>query len=151
MPKAISHAHVGHYTGTPYDHVTLAHDERHLRRKLLTLSAGEQILVDFPKAVPLAHGDVLLLDDERLVEIRAADEELYEITGETTEHLSKLCWHIGNRHLPAQIEEHRILIQRDHVIKNMLNGLGATVKNISAPFTPEHGAYHSHGDHGHSH
>lgn len=149
MSRAISHAHAGHYEGTPYDHVTLAHDERHLRRKLLVLNGGDQILVDFPKAVALADGDVLKLEDGKLVEIRAADEDLYEITAKTPEHLSKLCWHIGNRHLPAQIEQHRILIQRDHVIKNMLHGLGARVKDIAAPFTPEHGAYHA--DHGHSH
>lgn len=151
MAKATSHAHAGHYSGTPYDHVTLAHDERHLRRKLLTLSGGDQVLVDFPAAVALAHEDVLMLEDGRLVEIRAANEALYEITAKTPEHLSKLCWHIGNRHLSAQIEQHRILIQKDHVIKDMLTHLGADVRDISAPFTPEHGAYHTHETHGHSH
>lgn len=151
MTKAISHSHAGHYQGTPYDKVVLAHDERHLRRKLLTLTHGDQVLVDLPTAVALEQGDVLTLEDGRLVEIVAAEEKLYEITAKDAKHLSRLCWHIGNRHLPAQIEERRILIQRDHVIRDMLTGLGATVTDITEPFSPERGAYHSHGDHGHSH
>lgn len=151
MNRATSHNHAGHYQGAPFDSVTLAHDERHLRRKLLTLSKGGQILVDLPIAIALEHGDVLVQEDGQLVEILSADEALYEITAQDANHLSRLCWHIGNRHLPAQIEEHRILIQRDHVIRDMLTGLGATVRDITAPFSPERGAYHNHGDHSHHH
>lgn len=151
MTKAVSHNHAGQYQGTPYDNVTLAHDARHLRRKLLTLNSGDQILVDLPSAVALEQGDVLVLEDERLIEIIAANEELYEITAKDAEHLSRLCWHIGNRHLPAQIEEHRILIARDHVIHDMLTGLGANVSDITEPFSPERGAYHNHGKHADHH
>jgi urease accessory protein len=157
MKRVTSHNHAGHYRGMPFDRVVLAHDERHLRRKVLTLQQGEQILVDLPEAIAFQHGDVLVLEDGRMAEIIAADEALYEVTPRDRRHLSELAWHLGNRHLPAQLEEHRIVILRDHVIKAMLQGLGAKVTEITAPFHPLHGAYHSgHGrphahDHGHDH
>lgn len=151
MSKATSFARKGSYSGTPADSITLSHDERHLRRKLLTLDSGTQILVDLPNAVALEMGDVLVLDDGKLVAIAAAAEELYQITGTDRTHLSRLAWHIGNRHLPAEIGEDCILIRRDHVIGDMLTGLGAKVSETVAPFSPERGAYHNHGEHGSHH
>lgn len=136
----------------PFDRVVLAHDERHLRRRVLALAHGDRILVDLADPVSLDHGDVLVLDDGRRAEIVAADEEVYDIRPKDPVHLSELAWHIGNRHLAAQIEADRILILRDHVIKDMLEGLGATVREITEPFRPVRGAYSGHGnDHGHSH
>ena len=152
MKRATGHDHAGHYHGTPFDRITLAHDERHLRRKVLTLDKGEQILVDLPEAIAFDHGDVLILEDGRLAEIVAAAEELYEIVPRDGHHLVELAWHIGNRHLPAQIDENRIVILRDHVIRAMLEGLGAIVIEIAGPFQPLRGAYHAgHGHHHHGH
>jgi urease accessory protein len=140
----------------PFDLVVLAHDERHLRRRVLTLVHGDKVLVDLPEPVSLDHGDVLVLDDGRRAEIIAAEEEVYDIRATGPVHLSQLAWHIGNRHLAAQIEADRILILRDHVIKAMLEGLGATVADTVEPFSPLAGAYsghgtHAHGAHSHSH
>lgn len=129
----------------PFDIVVLAHDERHLRRKLLTLQHGDQLLVDLPEPVMLAHGDRLVLDDGRHAEVIAAEEALLEVRAANAEALTALAWHIGNRHLPAQIEADRILIERDHVIEAMLLGLGASVREVSEPFQPVRGAYHGHG------
>lgn len=151
MSKAIAYQRQGALTATPIGTITLDHDERHLRRKLLTMDGGGTILVDLPATVSLAEGDALCLENGDLVKIIAAPEDLYEITADTPEHLSRLCWHIGNRHLPAQIERHRILIQSDHVIKDMLTGLGANVKDTKAPFVPERGAYHTDASHDHGH
>jgi len=146
--------------GEPADAVSIGHavlerDERHLRRKAITLDNGAKVLADFPEPVVLEHGDRLLLEDGSSVEIRAAQEELYEIRGRDTLHIAELAWHIGNRHLAAQIETDRIFILRDHVIKAMLEGLGATVRDVEAIFSPLRGAYsggHAHGhDHGHGH
>ncbi len=150
MLRAVSHLPAKSAKSPPFDLITLAHDERRIRRKLLTLVHGDEVLVDFPQPVTLEDRDLLLLEDGRTVEIIAAEEYLFEITGRDGEHLSRLAWHIGNRHLPAQIEQHRILIQRDHVIRTMLAGLGATVRDISEPFSPERGAYHDHGTHDHA-
>ena len=129
---------------TPFDIVVLDADERHMRRKLITLSHGDEIMVDFERPVKLEHGDRLVLEDGRVAEVIAAQEELMEICARDTEHLAQLAWHIGNRHLAAQIESHRILIRRDLVIGSMLANLGATVSDVTEPFTPQHGAYHSH-------
>jgi len=130
--------------------ITIAHDDRHLRRKALTLSTDERIFVDLPEPVTLETGDRLLLDDGRQAEIIAAEEELYAVRARDQVHLAELAWHIGNRHLAAAIEPGRILILRDHVIKAMLEGLGARVTEVSEQFYPVQGAYSGHG-HGHHH
>jgi urease accessory protein len=138
----------------PFGIAVLAHDERHLRRKVLILENGERVLVDLPEPVALDHGDQLVLDDGRRAEIHAAEEEVYDIRARSPLHLAELCWHIGNRHLAAQIEDGRILILRDHVIRDMLTGLGADVTDTVESFRPVRGAYsgHSHGHHhGHDH
>jgi urease accessory protein len=139
--------------------VTLAYDERHRRRLRLVSDAGEEFLLDLAQATALAEGDGLALSDGSWIAVKAAPEALLEIRGRSAHHLLRLAWHLGNRHLPAQIEAERILIRRDHVIAEMLHGLGAAVREIEAPFTPEQGAYatgghhhHDHGDeHGHHH
>lgn len=135
---------------TPFDLVVLEHDARRLRRKLLVLVHGDEVMVDFPQTTTLEHGDRLVLNDGRNVEVIAAEENLYEIRGRDPAHLIQLAWHLGNRHLSAQLERDRILIKRDHVIRTMLLGLGAQLTEISEPFTPEYGAYHSHGEHSHA-
>jgi urease accessory protein len=95
-----------------------------------------------------------VLDDGRHVEVIAAEEALLEITAPPGR-LTEIAWHIGNRHVPAQIEPGRVLVARDHVVREMLLGLGATVREVSEPFEPTRGAYHRHGDgpaaHGHRH
>jgi urease accessory protein len=112
-------------------------------------------MVDLPQTTVLEHGDALALEDGRLVEVVAAEEELLEVTGHGAAELSQLAWHIGNRHLAAQIEQYRILILRDQVIRDMLSGLGAHVRDVIEPFHPVRGAYsgqthsHGHGDHHH--
>lgn len=142
----------GEWSGPAWDVVVLAHDERHLRRKVLRLEHGDEVLVDLEAAVSLDHGDALELSNGRLVEVIAGEEELLEILPQSSVHLSELCWHIGNRHLAAQIESHRVLVLNDHVIKAMLEGLGAHVHVVSEPFHPARGAYSGHGSgHGHVH
>jgi urease accessory protein len=104
---------------------------------------GEEVLVDFPEAVTLDHYGGLLLEDGRVVEVVAAPEPLLEILPKGGEHLAQIAWHIGNRHMAAQIEKKRILVPRDHVAKAMLQGLGAEVRDVTEPFIPMQGAYHA--------
>ena len=152
FPRAISVAPAGSATGTPSGKAVLPHDERHLRRRAIELTEGSKVLVDLPEPVMLADGDRLVLEDGRQIEIAAAPEELYDIRAKDSVHLAELAWHIGNRHLAAAIENHRILILRDHVIKAMLEGLGAKVTEVVEPFSPVRGAYSGHGhDHHHEH
>lgn len=152
MLRVVSILPPDHGEGIPYDLVILEHDERRVRRKLLRLVHGDEVLLDMPQTTTLEDRQVLKLEDGRLVEVIAAEELLYEVRAKNQGHLLRLAWHIGNRHTPAQLEADRILIKRDHVLKTMLEGLGATVINVSEPFFAEHGAYHghSHGDGGHA-
>ncbi|MBZ9881912.1 urease accessory protein UreE [Mesorhizobium sp. CA10] len=151
FPRAVSVLAAGDPALTaPYDKAVLPHDERHLRRRAIETAAGEKVLVDLPEPMALNNGDRLVLEDGRQLEIVAAPEEVYDIRARDAVHLTELAWHIGNRHLAAAIEADRILILRDHVIKAMLEGLGATVNEVSQPFSPVRGAYSGH-DHGHSH
>lgn len=155
LPRAGKVIAAGEATGdvVPFDVVVLGHDERHLRRRVIELQHGDKILVDLLEPVMLGSHDRLVLDDGRHAEIMAGAEELLEVRARDAVHLSELCWHIGNRHLAAQIEADRVLILRDHVIRDMLAGLGATVADVIEPFHPLRGAYsggHAHG-HGHQH
>ena len=152
FPRAVSVLSAGGAAATAYDKAMLAHDERHLRRRAIGTAAGDKVLVDLPEPVALNNGDRLVLEDGRQLEIVAAPEEIYDIRARDAVHLTELAWHIGNRHLAAAIEPGRILILRDHVIKDMLEGLGATVSDVSEPFNPVRGAYSGHGhDHAHDH
>lgn len=152
FPRAVAVLAAGEAgTTTPYDRAVLAHDERHLRRRAIETAGSDKVLVDLPEPVTLNHGDRLVLEDGRHIEIIAAEEPLYHIRGSDPIHLAELAWHIGNRHLAAAIEANRILILRDHVIKAMLEGLGAIVSDVSEPFKPVRGAYSAHGGHGHAH
>lgn len=154
MQHVHSYRPAGEVSDPPIDTVTLPHDLRHLRRKLLHLSNGDMVMLDLKEAVLFHDGDRLVLESGDTVEVKAAAEKLFEVKARDTLHLIELAWHLGNRHLSAQIEEGRILILRDHVIRSMLQGLGATVTEVEEPFQPARGAYHSHGhshDHGHNH
>jgi urease accessory protein len=144
------------WRGAPADSIVLDHDDRYRRRMAMTGVQGLEFLLDLPDAVMLRTGDALALEDGRLVEVVAAPEELAEIRCASPEHLARVAWHLGNRHLPAQIVGQKLRIRRDHVIEEMVAGLGAKVTTIEAPFDPEGGAYaqpvagHGH-DHGHEH
>ncbi len=141
MLRASAVRPAGTWSGAPSDVVPLAHDDRHRRRIAMRGEAGLAFLLDLSEATVLRHGDGLVLDDGRIVEVRAKPEALLEIKARDSHHLARLAWHIGNRHLAASIEAERILIRPDHVIAAMLIGLGAGVREVEAPFDPEGGAY----------
>jgi urease accessory protein len=150
-----------HWAQSAADTVVLDFDDRHRRRMAMTGTRGLEFLLDLEAAVALRGGDALVLEDGRLVEVVAAPEPLLEIRGNDPFHLVRLAWHLGNRHLPTQIMGKGLRIRRDHVIEEMVKGLGARVIEIEAPFDPEGGAYatghaheaagaaHAHGSHDH--
>jgi urease accessory protein len=150
------------------DTIVLDFDDRHRRRVAMTGTRGLEFLLDLETAIALRGGDALVLEDGRLVEVVAAAEPLLEIRCNDPQHLVRVAWHLGNRHLPTQIMGKALRIRRDHVIEAMVKGLGARVVEIEAPFDPEGGAYaadahetqehaghdhskHGHGDHDHGH
>jgi urease accessory protein len=152
------------WTQAAADTVVLDFDDRHRRRMAMSGTRGLEFLLDLEQATALRGGDALVLEDGRMVEVVAAPEPLIEIRGADPQHLVRLAWHLGNRHLPTQIMGKGLRIRRDHVIQAMVQGLGARIVEIEAPFDPEGGAYaeaapadshaqhdHSHHEHGHDH
>ncbi len=158
MNRAIEHRSAAHWpeadaAGT----LVLDYETRHRRRIRLTTDAGEDVLLDLPQAVAMADGDGLCLDDGRWLRVVAAPEALIEVRCDNASSLARIAWHIGNRHLAAEIRDGAIRLRPDHVIEAMLRGLGGGVEAVEAPFQPEGGAYggpaggsHPHG-HGHTH
>ncbi len=130
------------------DCITLDESQRHRRRMAMVSDGGIAFLLNLSQARLLRAGDAIVLADGRLIEVRAKPEALYAVRGHDARHLLTLAWHLGNRHLPAAIEADRILIRRDHVIADMVKGLGGSVEEIEAAFDPAAGAY---AQHGHSH
>jgi len=143
--------------------VVLDYDDRHRRRMAMTCVSGFAFLLDLADVVMLRGGDALRLEDGRLIEVVAAPEPLLEIKAADAYEMIRVAWHLGNRHLPTQIAGTKLRIRRDHVIADMVRGLGAKVVEIEAPFDPEGGAYahavqtqphdhdHHHGHHHHAH
>jgi urease accessory protein len=135
---------------TAADRITLDYEGRHRRRYRYVADGGTPFVLDLAQTTLLHEGDGVRLDDGRIVLVQAAPESLVAVTASDATALLRLAWHIGNRHLPAQISAERILIRDDAVIVNMLSGLGASVAHITAPFTPERGAYaHAHEEKAH--
>ena len=145
----------GSWSGPAVDTVVLDYESRHRRRVRMSAVGGFEFLLDLAEAVALQDGDGVVLEDGRIVAVRAADEALMEVRGRDPAHLLRLAWHLGNRHLPTEVRGDCLRIRSDRVIADMLRGLGADVAEVSAPFQPEGGAYatgHAHvHDHGHDH
>lgn len=149
--------------GTPDDAVRLDHDQRTRRRIVYTTKAGRPILLDMLRPVRLKDGDLLRIEDGSLVRVEATPEPLLEIHAHSTAELVRIAWHLGNRHLPTQLvpglDGGTLRIRHDHVIAEMVDGLGGHCHAILAPFDPEGGAYesgssghhHHHHDHEHAH
>lgn len=151
MRRAIRHALRGHWPQAgASDGVTLDFDSRHRRRIRLNTDGGKSILLDLERAVAMAGGDGLELDDGGWIEVRAAAEPLLEIRAAEPTLFARLAWHLGNRHVPTEIAPDAIRIRPDHVLEVMLTGLGAAVTHVVLPFQPEGGAYGGYGG-GHDH
>ncbi|MDE1567265.1 urease accessory protein UreE [Aquabacter sp. P-9] len=136
------------------DTITLDHHARHRRRIALTSDTGAEFLLDLDRATVLDDGDALVLDDGRLIRVKAAPETLLEITTFNPLRLMRAAWHLGNRHVPTELTENALYVADDKVIEEMLRGIGAATVAVVRPFRPERGAYeaaqeHSHGEHGH--
>lgn len=151
------------FAGKVIGSITLDFDSRRRRRIRLTSDQGVDFLLNLAEVSTLRDGDVLLLEDEEGIVVKAAAEPVVDIICAGTAELVRVAWHLGNRHLPTQLLDDRLRIRQDHVIEEMVTILGATPKRVQAPFDPEGGAYghgettghdHPHGnsqDHGHHH
>ncbi len=148
QPQLIARRYHDHCHGLEFASASLDYDARFLRRKVIATDDGQSVLVDLSQTTSLNDGSALILEDGREIRIQAAPEQLLEVTGDE---LMRIIWHIGNRHTPCQIEANRVLIQHDPVIQDMLGKLGASVREVTDPFTPEGGAYGHGRTHSHAH
>ncbi|TXN22719.1 urease accessory protein UreE [Methylobacterium sp. WL9] len=147
--------------GEIVDRIVLDHGDRHRRRMAMQGVGGLGFLLDLAEPTVLDDGDALMLEDGRLIWVEAAPERLLEIRAGSDHALKRLIWHIGNRHIPAEITADAVYIANDHVLADMVRGLGGSAEPVQRPFRPEGGAYagghghnagHSHGHaHGHGH
>ena len=131
-------------SGDAIDAVVLDAGDRHRRRIALTGERGTEFLLDLDEAVALRDGDGIVLDDGAMVLVAGAPEPLVEIAAGSALDCTRLAWHLGNRHTDVQIVGDKLRIRRDHVLEDMLRGLGAHLTVLDAPFDPEQGAPHGH-------
>lgn len=144
--------------GAPQAQLSLTLDQRVKSRLRARLDNGDDVGVFLERGDALRHGDRLIGDDGRVVGVRAAPERVSSARCEDALLLARTCYHLGNRHVALQIEPDRVSWLHDHVLDDMVRGLGLSVEVIDAPFEPEPGAYGSghaggqaHGHHGHGH
>jgi urease accessory protein len=131
------------------DFIVLDAEDRHRRRVVFVGEHGATYLLDLPKPAQLRDGDGLLLEDGSLVRVNGKLEALVEISACGAEGLARIAWHIGNRHTEVQLVGGKLRIRRDHVLEDMLRGIGASLSFLEAPFEPEPGAYSHHREHAH--
>ena len=130
------------------DEISLSYEERFIRRKKLITNNGTEFLVNLKETVSVEENHFFELENGKLIKVISKEENLIEVTGDN---LKQIIWHIGNRHLPCQIEENRILIQDDSVILDMILKFQGNVKKVFEKFKPEGGAYGMGRTHSHKH
>jgi urease accessory protein len=133
------------------DRVVLDAGDRQRRRIVMTGEKGTEFLLDVAKPVSLRDGDGLVLDDGTIVLVAGVHEKLVEISAGSALDAVRLAWHLGNRHTDVQILGDKIRIRRDHVLEDMLRGLGAQLSPLDAAFDPEPAAPAQEHDHAHHH
>jgi urease accessory protein len=129
---------------TATDRIVLDAGDRNRRRIVLTGEQGTSFMLDFAAPMSLRDGDGLVLDDGSIVLVSGAPEPLIEISAHNPLEIVRLAWHLGNRHTDVQIVGNKIRLRRDHVLEDMLRGLGAHVSKLDAPFDPEPASPHGH-------
>ena len=138
-----------------YDYtLTLPFDQRIKGRLKVRLDSGEEAGVILDRGPILRDGDCIATDDGKVARVQAANETVSTVSSDNLLLLSRICYHLGNRHTPLQITEGMARYQHDHVLDDMVRGLGLEPICEQAPFEPEPGAYGEHNSdhaHGHSH
>jgi urease accessory protein len=127
----------------------LPFDLRQKSRLRTKLTDGEDAWLLLPRGDILRGGDKLLASDGRIVEVIAQPEDVLHVACADATALARAAYHLGNRHVPVQVGDGFLRIAADHVLAEMLKGLGATLTPMHAPFEPEAGAYGAAGGHHH--
>jgi urease accessory protein len=132
----------------------LPFDARQKSRLRTQLASGEEVGLVLPRGDILRGGDLVVASDGRVIEVVAEPEKVVHITCKTPQELTCVAYHLGNRHVPVQVGDGFLRMAADHVLEEMVRGLGATLEPMEAAFEPEAGAYgggHRHADDEHGH
>jgi urease accessory protein len=119
----------------------LPFEQRQKSRLHAHLASGEEVALMLPRGEVLRGGDLVTASDGRVIEVTAEAEKVLHVECASAAELTRAAYHLGNRHVPVQVGEGFLRIGADHVLEEMLKGLGAKVKHMEAPFEPEAGAY----------
>jgi urease accessory protein len=149
MLKAISVLEASAEARPPSGTLTLPFERRQKSRLVAHLDGGEPITLALPRGHVLRNGSLLEANDGRVIRIRSADEELSVVVSGNAAELLRAAYHLGNRHVALQIGPGRLAYLHDHVLDDMLRGLGLEPAVALEPFEPESGAYGRSGSHGH--
>jgi urease accessory protein len=135
------------------DTLTLPFELRQKSRLVAALGSGRQIALMLPRGRVLRSGALLRASDGSVIEVRAADEGLSVVRSDDPSELARAAYHLGNRHVALQITADTLSYLHDHVLDDMLRGLGLEPSFVERTFEPEAGAYgrHGHAHHGHAH
>ena len=126
--------------------------ENRCKSRLRTrLASGEECGLFLERGTVLRGGNKLAASDGRIVEVVAAPEMLMEAVSSDPMLIAKAAYHLGNRHVAVHLLPGKLRFSADHVLGEMVCGLGLKITAIEAAFEPESGAYGSHGGHGHGH
>ncbi len=132
--------------------VSLVFNDRHRRRLRLTDDKSQDFLLDLSEPMRLKDGDGLVLEGGGIIAVRAAEEPVIDIKCNNTKEKARIAWHLGNRHTLVQVlTDGNLRIREDHVLEQMVKGLGASTHQLKAPFEPEGGAYENRHTHEHGH
>jgi urease accessory protein len=137
--------------GTPTDVLSLPYDERKKSRLRARAESGREVAIVLERGSSLRNGDLLAAESGEVLLVRAAAESVSDVTGADAVLLARAAYHLGNRHVPLQIERGALRYQHDHVLDEMVRALGLVVTPRMAAFEPEGGAYAGGHSHGHSH
>lgn len=131
------------------DYIELPFVLRQKSRLRVTTKSGIDAGLFLDRGVILRDGDLLKSDGGLVIQVVAAQEAVYDVQAETHQALMCAAYHLGNRHVPLQVGDGFLRLEQDHVLKEMLLGLGVSVTETTAPFEPEAGAYGGGHRHGH--
>ena len=131
------------------DYLELPFDLRQRSRLRVMLRTGLEAALMLDRGTILRGGDLLKAEDGQVIQVIAAEQPVHDVTAASQQALMCAAYHLGNRHVPLQVGDGWLRLEQDHVLKEMLLGLGMHVIEKNSPFEPEAGAYG--GGHRHSH
>ncbi len=133
------------------DAVTLTFEERKKSRHRTKTETGKELGWFLERGHVLSDGEILECNDGSLIKVIAAAESVSEVISDDAFALTRAAYHLGNRHVPLQVGKGFLRYQHDHVLDDMIKGLGLEVKHENKTFQPENGAYHGSHQHSHNH